>query len=255
MPSDLRARPFRSPPVAPSRVTMEMDDPKIVALREKVTAAQQEFDMAVTFHEVWKPAAYDKDLHSRMGKSYASQAFLITRTALRREMVLALVRLWDTNPKAIRMQSIAADLSEKRVIEALAVDRVNRLGLPEAIDQMRADLGKKANEVKRLARKYMEGGSHDAVLKKLLALRHERLAHRQLAPAIVTGANATDEEIEEFYQDNSELIRVLLSLVNAMAYNPEDTAKVYRQYASQFWAGARGEQTEGHPNHRPRQTG
>jgi hypothetical protein len=69
---------------------MEIDDPKIVALREKVTAAQQEFDMAVTFHEVWKPAAYDKDLHSRMGNSFASQAFLITRTALRREMVLAL---------------------------------------------------------------------------------------------------------------------------------------------------------------------
>jgi hypothetical protein len=31
---------------------MEIDDPKIVALREKVTAAQQEFDMAVMFHEV-----------------------------------------------------------------------------------------------------------------------------------------------------------------------------------------------------------
>jgi len=38
---------------------MEIDDPKIVALREQVTAAQQEFDMAVAFHEVWKPATYD----------------------------------------------------------------------------------------------------------------------------------------------------------------------------------------------------
>src|SRR5450759_60347 len=101
---------------------MTANNQEIARLQAEVEAAQQEFDMAVTFHEVWKPAAYDKDLHSRMGKSYASQAFLITRTALRREMVLALVRLWDTNPKAIRMQSIAADLSEKRVIEALAVD-------------------------------------------------------------------------------------------------------------------------------------
>ena len=39
---------------------MEIDDPRIVALREKVIAAQQEFDMAVTFHEVRKPAAYEK---------------------------------------------------------------------------------------------------------------------------------------------------------------------------------------------------
>ena len=39
--------------------------------------------MAIAFHEVWKPAAYDTDLHARMGVSYATQAFNITRTALR----------------------------------------------------------------------------------------------------------------------------------------------------------------------------
>jgi hypothetical protein len=59
---------------------MESDDPKIVALRQKVTAAQQEFDMAVTFHEIWKPAAYDQDLHSRLGESFAAQAVLVTRS-------------------------------------------------------------------------------------------------------------------------------------------------------------------------------
>jgi hypothetical protein len=112
-------------------IAMEIDDPKIVALREKVTAAQQEFDMAVTFHEVWKPAAYDKDLHSRLGNSYATQAFLITRTALRREMLLALIRLWDKDRRAIGMQSIAATLHEKEVIDALALDRVNRPAYPK----------------------------------------------------------------------------------------------------------------------------
>ena len=233
---------------------MEIDDPKIVNLREKVTAAQQEFDMAVTFHEVWKPAAYDQDLHNRMGKSFASQAFLITRTALRREMVLALIRLWDTNPKAIGMQSVAATLREKEVIDALALDRVKRLGLPEAIDQMRDDIGKKAAEVVALVNKYMKGGAQHAVLEKLLVLRHERLAHRQVAPTTATGASATDEEIETFYLDNSKLIHIVLSVVNAMAYDPDDTAKVYRHYASHFWAGARGEQTEGHPSYRPRRT-
>jgi len=230
---------------------MKIDDPKIIALREKVTAAQQEFDMAVTFHETWKPAAYDKSLHSRMGQSYASQAFLVARAALRREMVLALMRLWDTNPKAVRMQWIASVLREQPVINALARDRVNRIGLPEAIDQMKDDLGTRAAEAVQLVNKYMEGGSHATVLKKLQALRHERLAHRQLAPTTTPGASATDEEIEEFYQDNSKLIHILLSVVNAMAYDPEDTAKVYRHYAGHFWAAARGERTEGHPNYRP----
>jgi hypothetical protein len=215
---------------------MKIDDPKIAALREKVTAAQQEFDMAVTFHEVWKPAAYDQDLHSRLGKSYASQAFLVTRTALRREMLLALIRLWDKNTKVIGMQSVRETLLDKAVIEALALDRVNRLGCPEAIGAMRDDLGKKAAEVVLLVSKYMEGGAHHTVFKNLLALRHERLAHRQLTAAVAPGANATDEEIEEFYQDNSKLIHILLGLVNAMAYDPEDTAKVFRYYASCFWA-------------------
>jgi hypothetical protein len=63
---------------------MATTDPKILTLRQKVEAAQQEFDMAVTFHEVWKPAAYDTDLHARMGTSYATQAFRVIQTALRR---------------------------------------------------------------------------------------------------------------------------------------------------------------------------
>lgn len=214
---------------------MEIDDPKIVALREQVTAAQQEFDMAVAFHEVWKPATYDNDLHSRLGKSYASQAFLVTRTALRREMLLALTRLWDTNKQAIRMKCVWATLRDKEVIDALALDRAKRGGWLEVLDEMRSDLSEKAAEADQLLNKYMEGGKNRAVLEKLLALRHERLAHRQLAPATATGANTTDEEIEEFYQDNSKLIEILLGLVNGMAYDPQGTAKVFGVYASHFW--------------------
>lgn len=215
---------------------MEIDDPKIVSLREMVTAAQEEFDLAVMFHEVWKPAAYDQNLHSRLGESYAARAFLVTRTALRHETLLALIRLWDTNKRAIRMRFIAATLREKKVIDALALDRANRFGLREAIyETMRNDIGKKAEAVDLLVSKYMKDGASRPVFEELLALRHERLAHRQLASAAATGANATDEEIEEFYQDNSKLIHNLLSVVSATAYNPQDTAKVYSHYASCFW--------------------
>lgn len=214
---------------------MEIDDPKIVALRERVTAAQQEFDMAVAFHEVWKPATYDMDLHNRLGTSYATQAFLVTRAALRREMLLALTRLWDTNTQSIRMRCVWASLRDEEVLDALAFERAKRGGWLEVLVEMRNDLRKKAAEAVLLLSKYMEGGTHCAVLAKLTALRNERLAHRQLATATATGANATDEEIEEFYQDNSKLIEILLSVVNAMAYDPQDTAKVYGLYASHFW--------------------
>ena len=214
---------------------MDIDDPKITALKSKVTAAQKEFDMAVTFHEIWKPAAYDQELHSRLGNSYATQAFLVTRTALRREMVLALVRLWDTNPRGIRMQSIWHDLRDSEVIEAIALDRARRLGFMDVLEHMREDLAQKANAALGLIGKYMKGGSHNNVLETLRALRHERLAHRQLSPTIATGATATDEEIEELYSDNSRLINTLMGLVNAVAYDPEDTARVFRYYATCFW--------------------
>lgn len=229
-------------------------DPRIAALRDEVAAAQQEFDLAVMFHEVWKPTAYDKELHARMGKSYAAQAFLITKIALRREMMLALMRLWDKSRRAVCMQSIAADLRRNNIIDLLARDRVDALGLPDAFDEMRIDFKRRMDEVVALVSKYTDGGSHEAVLKKLLSLRHEQLAHRQVTPstATATGADATDVEIEQFYQDNSKLVHILLSLVNAVAYEPEETAKVYRRYAGHFWAGARGERTEGHPNYKPR---
>jgi AbiU2 len=120
---------------------------------------------------------------------------------------------------------------------------------------MRQDLGQLRDKAIVLIDKYSKGGSHWAVRDKLWKLRNERLAHRQTEAAAVTGADATDGDIESFYQDNSKLIRLLLSLVAATYYDPEEAAQVYRHYATLFWAGVRGEQTEGHPNYRARPRG
>jgi len=231
---------------------MKIDDPKIVTLREMVTAAMEELDLAIRFYEVWKIAADDKDLHARMGTSFATHAFMIARSAIRREMLLALMRLWDTNRDktkiAVRMQWIAATVGEPEVIDALALQRAERLGRwPGTFETIRAELDAKAVEVISLTRKYMDGGSHDTALKKLTTLRHEKLAHRQIAATAETGPE--EQEIEEFYRDNAKLVQILCSLVNATAFDPEDFAGVYRHYANFFWAGARGEQTEGHPNY------
>jgi hypothetical protein len=65
-------------------------------VRSCAESIDSNYTMAVAFHEVWKPTAYDKALHERMGRSYAGQSFLIVRSALRREMLLALMRIWDT---------------------------------------------------------------------------------------------------------------------------------------------------------------
>jgi hypothetical protein len=98
----------------------------------------------------------------------------------------------------------------------------------------------------------MKGGSHHAALEKLTILRHQQLVHREITATPEAGPE--EAEIEEFYRDNARLVQLLCSLVNATAFDPEDFAGVYRHYATFFWAGARGEQTKGHPNYPKRGT-
>jgi AbiU2 len=99
---------------------------------------------------------------------------------------------------------------------------------------------------------YARNGRNAAVLEKLRTVRHERLAHRQIEqPSAVGGPGLTDEEIEAFYQNNSRIISLLSSLVSGIGYDPQETGEVFCHHASFFWAAARGERTEGHPNYRP----
>ena len=105
---------------------LETTNPEIVSLRAQVQAAQEEFELVVRFHEVWKPAAYDKDLHQRMGVSYATNAFRVVVTALRREMRLALMRLWDKGKGNVRLDDIGRRLSDRHLVDALAAGRAAR---------------------------------------------------------------------------------------------------------------------------------
>src|SRR5207237_9818517 len=57
-------------------------------------AADEEFHIALAFHEAWKPSAYDKALHDRIGRSYALYTFRVIAAALGRELLLPLLRLW-----------------------------------------------------------------------------------------------------------------------------------------------------------------
>lgn len=79
-------------------------------LKAAVKAAENEAVTAVMFHETWKPTAYDNELLERMGESFATHSFQIIRSSLRREMLLALMRLWDSNHQAIRMTKIREEL-------------------------------------------------------------------------------------------------------------------------------------------------
>ncbi len=246
-----------------------MDDiqQQIEQLKSVVDTARQEIELAVMFHETWRPAAYDSCLHARIGTSYAAHAFQIIRLSLRRELLLALTRVWDTNKKAVRMSLIASRLRNRKLFEALVECRARSSGLYSMLEQMDEALRLKRDQVLLLIDKYLENGTASEVLNKLRTVRHEHLAHRQLPTLpIAVGASdtleqqaeeggqilwATDDEIEQFYQDNLEIIRVLLSLVQGMAFDLSEATTVYMHHAKYFWASARGERTQGHPDYYP----
>jgi hypothetical protein len=232
-------------------VPIKTISPEIVSMRAHVKAAQEEFDLAVLCHEVWKPAAYDNELHQRMGVSYATNAFRVIATALRREMLLALMRIWDKGRGNVRMEDIARRLSDHRLVDILAADRAARFNDANIEAEMRKEMRQKASELIDLIKSYLRGGGNVAVLEKLRTVRHERLAHRQIEPSAVTRPSLTDNEIESFFQDNSKIVGLLLSLVSGVGYDPDQTGEVFRHHASFFWAAVRGEKTKGHPNYRP----
>lgn len=163
------------------------------------------------------------------------------------------------------MTGIRHKLLEKRFFDALVQHRTERLGLNSSFAHaaVKTELESKRDMVLNLIEKYLQGGSGAKVLERLKKLRHEHLAHRQLpnAPAALdslrhedvqgeSGDLATNDEIEAFYQDNLRLISLLLSLVQAHSYDLSETAAVYKHHAKYFWASARGERTEGHPDYR-----
>lgn len=231
---------------------MEIHDKDILRLRAMVRLAHQDFDQTVAFHEVWRPTAFDEELHARMGKSFATQTLKVIRVGLRREVLLGLVRLWDTRSDTLKMEFVAAQLRRSAVIDALAGSRVDNTKLPIG-DPIRRELGRIANEALAIIGKYSKDGERHAVLKVVRKLRHTRLAHREAvsepsaASAIVPDASA--QEIEEHYQDSANLARLLLKVVVRHAYDPREAAEVFSQYAKFFWASVRGERTDGHPNY------
>jgi hypothetical protein len=234
-------------------MTMSSKNPRIAKLKATVEAARGEFDLATTFHELWKPAVFDVNLQARFSFSYAGQGLLVVRSALRREMLLAVMRLWDKSPKSIRMEAVARDIDDKEII-SLLVDMRRPSNWPGDREMMLECLSKQALEASDLIKKYCRGGSHFQAFERLQRIRHEHLAHKQIvlqADAEQSPASAEQDEVETFYQDNARLIQLLMHLVCATAYDPLDTGGVYKTYAEYSWAGGRSEKTEGHPNFRP----
>ena len=185
---------------------MDISDQLIAPLRAKVDAVQSEFENAIACNENWKAAALDEKVHNRLGTSYASSAFLVILEALRRETVLSLSRLWDTNPKAINLISVANLLGDNRFIKYLASERAAQWGndrggghAPEVaafIRESESKLGMeeaskvriKAAKAIEIIKQYAPDETKRLLFDRVLIVRNEKLAHRQIVQTIAVGA-------------------------------------------------------------------
>jgi hypothetical protein len=227
------------------------DVTKIVdGLRDAVASINLNFTMAVAFHETWKPAAFDADLHQRMGRSYASQSFLVIKAALRREMLLALMRIWDAKTSS-GLRHIFAVLESPDVWNEIVNDRVCKFGLAGVELGIATDLDKKRKAALQIFQRYSKGGDRHAALRSHARLRNIELAHTQARPADATPIELVDHETNELFEDTAEIAHSLLSIVAGTAIDYADVNGVYAHYARYFWASAHGERTEGHPQFHP----
>jgi nuclear transport factor 2 (NTF2) superfamily protein len=175
--------------------------------------------------------------------------------ALRREVLLALMRLWDKDSRTVKVTGIAELLRDKAFFDELVRQRAGHLGYSfDVTDRMREALEPKRVRISALTRKYTHGQEYSTVLERLTALRHEQLAHRQTRePTDPAGLQHTDEEVEEFYLDTLEIVELMLSVFLGRAFDiAGEAGDVYRHHAEYFWAGVCGERTEGHPLFKPR---
>lgn len=172
---------------------------------------------------------------------------------------MGLLRLWDRSKGGVRIDKIAASVRKQETIEGLLEARSvtkharssGMVGAESILDEMRENLKSHATAFLEVMNKYDDNGEGAALLKKFRTLRHERLAHFDISATSAPEKNATDQEIDQFYSDSTNMVQVLRGLVLAEFFDPAEAADVHRYYAKYFWASVRGERTEGHPNFRP----
>jgi hypothetical protein len=260
---NLNVLPDRLDPALQARI----DDFKALIL-----AAHDELHAAIEYHEAWRPSAYDPDLHQRLNGTFAANTFLIVRQALRRELLMSLMRMWDSDDRAIRMTKIRDELKDKTILDALdaevqrgvlgieqiiyepedAPEEEKAIALAAALASQRRYAQQLAGEMRASAKEarqiinYYQDGKGKALREQMARLRHQHLAHRQYvntAPATID-----DDAVEVFYKDMMHLVHLLTNAVRGMDCRHDAIADIQAKNAKLFWNGVRGETTEGHPD-------
>lgn len=224
---------------------------RIEKLKRQLKAACDEFRQAVAFHETWKPAVFDQAVAGRVGVSFASHSFHVIKMALRREMLMSLLRIWDSERRGPRLSRIGNTLKDSAVSKEIVRRNVASRAYHYSSVTPESACETAALEVRCLADEiasYVDG-PNQATLSYLTEVRHRVFAHRDLDQTIARPPDVDEKSIEDFYQVTARLLRELVLIIDLKDYHPDGEAYTYGKAAELFWAGVRGESTPGHPRY------
>lgn len=215
----------------------------LIFIKKCVEAIEQESVLLCSVHASWKPTVFDDDLFSRMGYSYSGHTFQVIRFALRREMLMGLARMWDQTERTTGLSQLARRIKKESVFQTV-VDEfcLARYGERERGRGLAYEsLDKKRQDVLKVVALYEQGGPKCTVKKRILSVRNQELAHRQVDDGNRVAIFWDDSEIEQLYLDTLYIAETLLELVLLRGFDLSGVASVYAHHARHFWDGVRGD--------------
>lgn len=235
-----------------------MPTPKLELLTKLVRSIERETEQAISLYEAYKPAASNRALIERYNDSYAAWTFNTIRESLHRELVLTLIRLWDTRTDVASIPAVMERLESDSTVSALcreAAGSAARLAKGSCIlndnpeiaalirqkitasipDEMTQRNKQKRRQLSTLRGLYTRACKLPE-LGSLRRHRHQVLAHTAL------DASRTMSLRPAKWGDEQVVLRATVSVAQQLSlvvddHDPSlrDLPSIYRRYAAHYW--------------------
>ncbi|QJQ01976.1 MULTISPECIES: AbiU2 domain-containing protein [Herbaspirillum] len=216
------------------------NEARLVRIRRVIRAARLELPIAIAAFETWRPMVEDGSLINRVNNLNVTETFLAIRGLLWRELIMAIMRFWDDDSKTIGLPYVIAWLREDGAKELLASDVASA-----AVEQMNLTVDEKNSFVENLigvydyvdqcVAAYEKGGAYYQIYDNFRRIRHQRLAHRQIKPNTGGQTDSTRPELEQFYRDTLNIVKILNASLNQEEFDLEGIRYSAKCKSVNFW--------------------
>ncbi|WP_140411197.1 hypothetical protein [Chromobacterium violaceum] len=214
---------------------------KIEELKKRNERMQEELEQTIAFYEVWKSFVNASEVKTAMeNHGRAILAFNVVQTALLREVVIGLTKIWDKSKGTIKMAKFKEELRNGELVDCIAKLRLGRIDTVDG-QGLRKLMGPHMNAVEMGIRAKIcevvsgveayEDGNEGKELKKI---RDGFIAHRNMACEF---AQLSDVGIlKKCIEETVAIAKNIESVLNRVSFDFSTTAYKYEDAANDFWS-------------------